>query len=164
MRRRSVASIALAGLAVVALAVAGAALPADRVLVVEDAATGDRLVTVPVDVGTPVALEYTHSVERSRVLDAYAVSGDRLVMTRTEFESTGWGLPADATARIEGGRFVATPSWSGTDLLVAPGRIAGHRLHVGNRSYDLVSLSSGRTVRIHVDRRSGFAAAIHALP
>lgn len=163
MRRRSVASIALAGFAVVALAAAVTALPADRILVVEDAATGDRLVSVPVDDGTAVALEYTHSVERSRVLDAYAVSGDHLSMTRTEFESTGWGLPAEATARIEDGRFVATPSWSGTDLLVAPGRIAGHRLHVGDRHYDLVTLSGGRTVRIHVDRRSALDAAIHTL-
>ena len=67
----------------VALLAVGSAsvVPADRVLVVEDAETGERYITTPVSDGTTVALEYTHSVEKTRVYDEYTVRGDRLEMT-----------------------------------------------------------------------------------
>jgi hypothetical protein len=154
---RPTAALAFAALLVAATAGA-AALPAGRALVVTDATSGERLLSVPVSEGDVVALSYTHSVERSRVLDVYSVRGDRLEMTRMEFESYGAGLPADAPVRTVDGRFVFDPEGSYAELYVAPGAVAGHRLHVGERSYDLVALSGGRTVRLTVERLSALGA------
>lgn len=152
---------------VVALAVlsvaGGAAIPVECVLAVEDATTGERYLATPVENGTRVGLEYTHSVERSRVYDEYVVHGDRLELTRMEFESYGWGLPAGANVTEENGTFVYEPDGAVDELTVKPGRIAGHRLHVGDRTYDLVALSDARSVRIHLTRRSTLAAGHDAL-
>ena len=154
----------LVTLASVAALVGGAAaLPGDRALVVEDAATGERLLAAAVEDGSTVAIEYTHSVERSRVVDVYVVDGDRLVTTRMEFQSYGWGLPATADVEVANGTFVARPDWSGPELYVAPGRIADHRLHVDGRRYDLVARSDGHPVRITVGRRSALVAALDTL-
>ncbi|MFC7156567.1 DUF1850 domain-containing protein [Halomarina halobia] len=148
-----------------ALAVGGAAaVPVDRALVVSDAETGERLLVVPVEENTTVALEYTHSVEKTRVLDAYAVRGDRLVMTRMDFQSYGWGLPADANVTVtDGGDFTFDPAGSYRELYVNPGRVAGHELHVGNGTYDLVGRSDARPVRLSVDRRSALDIALSFL-
>lgn len=151
----------------VAAGAAGGAVPGDtgagdceggdRALVVENVSTGerastdDRLLAAPVENGTLVALEYTHSVEKTRVLDAYEVRGDRLVMVRMEFESYGAGLPSRADVnRTANGSFAFDPAGSFAELYVKPGRVAGHVLHVGNRSVDLVSRSNATTVRLHV--------------
>ncbi|MBX0296019.1 DUF1850 domain-containing protein [Haloarcula nitratireducens] len=155
-------AVAAALLAVLALGTASA-VPAQRVLVVEDAQTGETYLTAPVENGTTVALEYTHSVEKTRVYDGYTVDGDRLVMTRMEFESYGWGLPSGANVTRENGTFVYDPPGALTRLTVAPGSVADHRLHVGNRTYDLVALTDERSVDVHVTQRSGLAAAIHLL-
>ncbi|SFS11941.1 hypothetical protein SAMN05216559_3978 [Halomicrobium zhouii] len=132
--------------------------PAERTLVVADVETGERYLSTPVENGTTVALEYTHSVEKSRVYDEYTVRGDRLEMTRMEFESYGWGLPADANVTLENGTFVYDPDGNVSELTVKPGRVAGHRLHVGDRTYDLVNRTDARSVRIHVTNRSTIAA------
>lgn len=153
-------------------------LPAGRVLVVEVSETGEisqangsgggtepgtRLLSVPVENGTHVVLAYTHSVEKTPVRDRYTVRGDRLVMTRMTFESYGWGLPASATVSKEDGQFVFDPPGNYTELAVSPGDVAGHRLQVGGRSYDLVERSGGSSVRIHLVRRSVLDAAIDSI-
>lgn len=153
----AIAAICLS--AVFAGAVA-ATTPAGRVLVVSDATTGERLLTTPVENNTVVALEYTHSVEESRVLDAYVVRGDRFVMQRMEFESYGWGLPARATVSIDNGTFAFDPAFASDEFVVKPGRIADHKLHVGDQTYDLVALSDGRAVRLSIEQRSVLNAAL----
>ena len=143
------------------LAVAGAgATSGGRVLVVSDVASGERLLEVPVENGTLVALEYTHSVEETRVLDGYTVRGDRLVMTSMEFESYGWGLPARASVHEANGSFRFDPDYASEQLIVKPGRIADHELRVGERTYDLVALSDTRAVRLSIERRSAPEAAL----
>lgn len=141
----------------VGLAAVVAAAPVQRTLVVEDAASGESLLVTPVENGTSFELAYEHSVERSPVVEAYAVQGERIEMTRMEFETYGWGLPSSEDVTIVNGTFVATPEWSGDELVVQPGRIAGHRLVVDDRTYDLVALSNGTAVRIRIVRRSAFA-------
>lgn len=162
---RSLLRLAAAALLVCALAGgAAAAVPAGQELVVSDAETGEELLAVPVEENTTVALEYTHSVEKSRVLDVYAVRDGRLVMTRMEFESYGAGLPARADVTVENGTFVFDPDSAVEELYVKPGPIAGHRLHVGDRTYDLVALSDARSVRLSVERRSALEVALSVLP
>ncbi|WP_254272691.1 DUF1850 domain-containing protein [Haloarcula marina] len=149
-------AVALAVIAVLALGTASA-VPTQRVLVVEDTETGETYLQTPVENGTTVALEYTHSVEKTRVYDGYTVRGDRLVMTRMEFESYGWGLPSGANVTRENGTLVYDPPGSYARVTVAPGSVAGHRLHVGTETYDLVALSDERAVDLHLARRPALA-------
>ena len=148
------AILALAVLAFVAVAVTA---PIGAALVVEDVETGERYVAEPVNDGSTVALEYTHSVEKSRVYDEYRVDGRTLVNTRMEFESYGWGLPARVNVTNVNGTLVYDPDEPITELdelLVSPGRIAGHELIVDDRRYDLVAVTDGNDVRMHIERRS----------
>lgn len=154
LKRAPVLVFAVALLTVVTGLTAG--LSGDRVVVVERADTGQVLLTHPVEDGTHVALEYTHSVEKSRVYDGYTVSGTTLEMTRMEFESYGWGLPAGADVTRDDGTFVYDPPGDVDELVVATGRTAGHRLHVGDRTYDLAERANAETVRITVQRRAWF--------
>jgi hypothetical protein len=140
--------------------VAASSVPAGQVLVVEDAESGEGLLRVPVEENTTVALEYTHSVEKTRVLDVYAVRDGELVMTRMEFESYGWGLPARVDVARENGSFVFDPAGSFEELYVKPGRIAGHRLHVGEETYDLVALSDAESVRMYITERTLLEATL----
>lgn len=156
-RTRRTVALALTVLLVLVVVFAGgaAALDSPRVLVVEDAETGERLVVTPVENETTVTLAYNHSVEGSPVRDVYAVRGDQLVMTRMEFASYGWGFPAQANVTRENGSFVSHPDGVElTELYVAPGYVAGHELYVGDERYDLVARSGGETVRIHIEHRS----------
>lgn len=156
-------AVAVALVFLVLLVGAASAAPGGRVLVVESADTGERVFTAPVDDGTPVALEYTHSVERTRVLDAYVVRGDTLVMTRMEFESYGWGLPARANVSSDNGTFVFDPEGRYEELYVTPGDVARHKLHVGERTYDLYDAVGEQSVRLHIERRSALNTALDIL-
>jgi hypothetical protein len=131
--------------------------PTGPVLVVEDVDTGERYLTEPVENQTIVGLEYTHSVEKSRVYDEYRIEGDTLVNTRMEFESYGWGLPARANVTNVNGTLVYDPSEPITrldSLSVSPGRVAGHTIIVGDQQYDLVAATDANDIRIHIEQRS----------
>ncbi len=149
--RRRIALVLLglsivAGVAVVA--------PADQMLVVERLDTGTPVIETPVEQGTLVALEYTHSVEKTRVYDAYRVTGTSLENTRMEFESYGWGLPATANVTRENGTFVYDPPGRYEQFQVSPGSIANHTLIVGDTRYDLVDRTNEAAVRIRVTNAS----------
>jgi len=163
MRRIRTAVLVFVVVLAVATALAAAAVPGDRVLVVEDVDTGETYLTAPVEDGSTVAFEYTHSVEKTRVYEEYTVRGDVLEMTRMEFESYGWGLPARANVTEDNGTFVYDPPGETTRLTVAPGRVAGHRLHVGDRTYDLVALSDAESVDVHVTRQSLLTETIDSI-
>jgi hypothetical protein len=152
------------GTLVVAVLVTGvaAAVPSGQTLVVERVDTGEVVISQPVQQGDTVALVYTHSVEKSRVYDGYTVRDDYLEMTRMEFESYGWGLPADANATEEDGVLVYDPPGTAEELYVKPGRIAGHRLVVADREYDLVERADAESVRIHLRERSALDALLAA--
>ena len=127
----------------------------DRLLVVADAETDERLLAVPVSEGTTVALNYTHSVEKTPVLDVYEVNGTELEMVRMEFQSYGAGLPSRADVNItENGTFVFDPEGSYDHVYVKPGEIAGHELIIDDRTYDLVALSDAQSVNVYVTNRS----------
>jgi hypothetical protein len=148
---------ALLALAVLAFVVVAVTAPIGSVLVVEDIDSGERYVAEPVNDGSTVALEYMHSVEKSRVYDEYRVEGRTLVNTRMEFESYGWGLPARVDVTNVNGTLVYDPEEPITELerlSVSPGRIAGHTLIVDERRYDLVAVTDGNDVTLHIERRS----------
>ncbi|WP_246055641.1 DUF1850 domain-containing protein [Halonotius roseus] len=136
---------------------AGVAFAADEpVLIVEDIETGETYLTAPVDNGSTVGLEYTHSVEKTRVYDEYRIDGATLVNTRMEFESYGWGLPARVNVTTVNGTFVYAPEEPITELdslSVSPGRIAGHTLIIDGTRHDLVNTTDARDVRVHIEHR-----------
>ena len=153
------ALLALVAIVLAVTAVAAAA-PAGNTLLVEDADSGERLLATPVEQGTPVVLTYTHSVEKTPVHDVYVVHNGSLEMTRMEFQSSGWGLPARENVTRENGSFAFDPAGSYDELYVKPGRVADHRLRVGNRTFDLVALSDAQAVRLHITERSVLQTAL----
>jgi len=148
----------LSAVVIAAVLGAGVGLAAgETVLVVEDIETGETYLTAPVDNGSTMALEYTHSVEKSRVYDAYRIEGETLVNTRMEFESYGWGLPARVNVTNVNGTLVYAPDEPITELeelLVSPGRVAGHTLIIDGTRHDLVAATDARDVRLHIERRT----------
>ena len=158
MNHRSRSAVLVVAVAVGLLAAGVAvAVPGESVLVVEDIETGEVYLSESVDDGSTVALEYTHSVEKSRVYDEYRVDGDTLVNTRMEFESYGWGLPARVDVENVNGTLVYAPDEPIAELetlSVSPGRIASHTLIVDGQRYDLVAATNASDVRLHIDHHS----------
>ncbi|MDZ7850131.1 MAG: DUF1850 domain-containing protein [Halodesulfurarchaeum sp.] len=139
-------------IAVVLVAAIGlvGATASGHTLVVERTDTGEKIIETPVSNGSVVALEYTHSVEKTRVYDEYTVVDTTLENTRMEFESYGWGLPAGANVTLENGTFVFDPDREYEQLRVKPGTVANHTLIVDGERYDLVERSDANSVIIRV--------------
>lgn len=121
-----------------------------QTLVVERVDTGETIIEAPVSNGSIVGLEYTHSVEKTRVYDGYTVVDSTLENTRMEFESYGWGLPAGANVTLENGTFVFDPDRAYEQIRVKPGTVANHTLIVDGERYDLVERSDANSVIIRV--------------
>ncbi len=145
-----------------AIGLAGATV-SEQVLVVERVDTGERVIEAPVSNGSVVALEYMHSVEKTRVLDEYTVRGTTLENTRMEFESYGWGLPAGANVTLEDGVFVFDPDRTYEQLRVKPGTVANHTLIVDGERNDLVTRTDANSVIIRVSRYSPLTRLLEGL-
>ena len=129
--------------------------PAGHALVVENADTGEQLLSVPVDDGAEVELSYVHSVEKTPVEETYVVSGTDLAHIQIEFNSYGAGLPSTADVeRTDDGAFVASVDRTYRQVYVSPGEIAGHDLTIDGERHDLLTLSEGETVRIYVTEQN----------
>jgi hypothetical protein len=125
----------------------------ETVLVVTDSDGEDILVT-PVDDGTEVTVEYTHSVEKTLVSDVYEVRNGTLVMTHMKFSSYGAGLPSTVPVTEVDGRYVYYPPERSYDpLRITTGFVAEHDLIVGDKRYDIAERADGGTVEIHVETR-----------
>lgn len=132
------------------LAVVGSVAVADDQLVVTDS-SGTEQLTIPIEEGSTVTIEYTHSVEQTLVRDSYAVDDGAFVMERMEFSSFGAGLPAQADVRVEDGRYVyEPPAQRHTTLRVTTGQIADHDLIVDGQRYDLATIADGETVELRI--------------
>lgn len=154
-------SLLVAGAAVLALLaiLAGVALggadpgTGERTLVVTDD-DGAELLAAPVGDETEIAIEYTHSVEKTLVCDVYVASDDGLVMTRMEFSSFGAGLPSQADVTERDGRYVYDPpSTTYETLHLKTGSVADHDLIVGGERYDIAAMSDDGAVELTVERR-----------
>ena len=163
--RRVVWAVAIVVVCLVAVGVANAA-PGGQVLTVTDTRTGEEVLAAPVHENTSVTLTYTHSVERSQVVDAYEVRGGKLDMVRMEFQDYGAGLPTGADVHLENGTFVFDPNRTYESIVVKPdpytprGKIRGQTLRVGRREYYLANLSDGHGVELAVENRSMLQATL----
>ena len=157
MTRRAWLAVALAVVCVgTVAAVAGSGAATEPVLVVTGDG-GEELLVTPVDEGTEITVEYTHSVEKTLVRDVYAVRDGGLVMTRMEFSSFGAGLPSTADVTEVDGRYVYRPPEQRYDpLRVTTGDVADHDLVVGDERYDLAAIADGGTVELRVETRPRF--------
>lgn len=145
--------LAVAALVLVASVGVAASAATTTVLVVTDTA-GEEVLSVPVDDDSEVALEYTHSVERTLVTDVYAVDDGALVSDRMLFSSFGAGLPSEAEVTRDGGRYVYHPPERRYDpLVVTTGPVADHELVVDGERHDLAELADDGTVRIEIESR-----------
>ena len=146
-------AIATAAVAV-CLVVAASVLGGATVLVITDDA-GNELATFSVDEGDEVALEYTHSVERTLVTDVYRVSDGALVSDRMLFSSFGAGLPSEADVERLGDRYVYyPPDMRYEQLSVSTGPIADHDLVVDGDRHDLAAMADNGTVQLRIDTQS----------
>lgn len=152
MNRRAWLLVAVAAFTVVGAAVVTGAATEPVLVVTDD--EGNELLAVPVDSDTEIAIEYTHSVERTLVTDVYVVSDGALVTDRMVFSSYGAGLPSDAEVTRVGDRYVYSPSEQRHETLtVATGFVAGHELVVGDERYDLADRADGGTVQLRIENR-----------
>ena len=113
-----------------------------------------EILSTPVEEGSTVVIEYTHSVEKTLVRDMYTVDDGALVMTRMEFSSFGAGLPAQADVTVENGRYVYDPPATRYEpLRITTGSIADHDLVVDGQRYDLAAMAEGTTVELRIQER-----------
>ncbi len=135
---------------------------ADATLLVDDAETTVR--AIPVDDGTEVRIEYTHSAQKTPVEDVYVVDGTALQADRSVFHSFGAGLPTDVERTDEGYVVYGTERYD--ELTISPGEVAGHELVVGDERYDLVAIAEGQVVLSVADRTlvDGFRGRVQVSP
>jgi hypothetical protein len=152
--RLSILAVAVVAVCVVGIAPLVGGAPT---LVVSDG-DGTELAAFPVEDGSAVTIEYTHSVEKTLVSDVYRVSDGALVDHRMLFSSFGAGLPSEADVRREGDRYVHNPPERRYEqLFVSTGPIADHDLIVDGTRYDLHALADGGTVRLRIESDTRFA-------
>lgn len=126
----------------------------DRTLVVETEG-GETIVSEPVDEESEIRIEYTHSVEKTPVIQHYTIEETTLVLSHSEFRSYGAGLPSTASVeRTDDGAFVRQIDEPRERIVLRPGETAGHTLVVDDEEFDLVSLSEGSTVEIELTERT----------
>ncbi|XVH31175.1 DUF1850 domain-containing protein [Haloferacaceae archaeon DSL9] len=134
--------------------VASAAEPQQTLIV--ETTDGEERLAVPVEDGDTFTIEYTHSVEKTPVIEEYTIRDGKINHTRLVFSSYGAGLPSNADVeRTEDGAFTYEPNVVSAEFYVMPGsRVAGHVLVVDGKTYDLHDRSDGETVRIYVSERT----------
>jgi hypothetical protein len=139
--------------------VAAATIAIDRSSI-EVALTDDRsgrvLWHLVVPVGASVELRYTHSVERTPVVEVFQAGPDGLWLTAMRFVSQGAGLPTEGYVR-EGDHFILRTRRHLGIVRLRVSALASQRLVVGKNQVDLatvagdgagVSLGSHRRLRV----------------
>ncbi len=98
--------------------------------------------------GERIELRYTHSVERTPVIEEFRAERAGLRLVAMRFVSQGAGLPTEGYTR-EDGWFVLRTDRRVNPLPLRVSRIAGHRLHLGAEEADLVALAGdGAAIRL----------------
>ncbi|MGH2376043.1 MAG: DUF1850 domain-containing protein [bacterium] len=90
--------------------------------------------------GEHIELRYTHSVERTPVIEEFRAERSGLRLVAMRFVSQGAGLPTEGYTR-EGGQFVLRTDRRVGVLPLRVSSIAGHRLRLGAEEADLVALA-----------------------
>lgn len=139
-----------------AVAMAAATLLLDRPGIevhVADTATGRVMWSRVGSPGDLIELSYTHSVERTPVIEVFRAEPDGLHLVAMRFSSQGAGLPTEGYT-VEGGQFVLRTDRRIGALPLRVSKLAGHHLSVGGDRIDLVGLA-GDGAAVAVASRPG---------
>ena len=90
--------------------------------------------------GERIELRYTHSVERTPIIEEFRAERSGLRLVAMRFVSQGAGLPTEGYTREDGWFVLRTNKRIGA-LPLRVSRIAGHRLRLGAEEADLVALA-----------------------
>ncbi len=128
-------SLTLIALAVLLLS------PLITVILISDEA-GRTVVEVPISPGDLISVNYTHSVEKTHVNETYRVDNTgRLALYSATFESSGAGLPSDASYAIEQGEngqfIIRNYDRTYDEVTYGTGNISRHRVYIGSHEYDI---------------------------
>lgn len=135
----------LAALLVVALALLFTRQGEKR-LILRDGDTRKVYGTWVVEEGTEFSLSFVHSVNKSPILDVFAVEGDHLRAVKTVYTGLGAGvesdlLPGETLSYDEKGQMVITGfSHSYPDLRLIVGTVSDHTLTIEGKTYSLTQL------------------------
>lgn len=94
MSRRQFCSLVAVGAAAATLGVIGCSSSAST-LVCQHQRTGEIYAEWDISVGSLITHSWIHSIELSRWSDTYRFDGEDLILSRTEFEAYGAGMPLD---------------------------------------------------------------------
>jgi hypothetical protein len=129
-------------LSLIFLTVALLLLSPDITVVLVSDAAGRILAEEPISTGDQVSVRYTHSVEKTPVNETYIVDAEgRLALTFATLESSGAGLPSDASYEVEqgiNGTFIVHYSGRVYDSITyGTGNISRHVVIIGGKEYDI---------------------------
>lgn len=132
--------------------------PLVPVVLIHDA-TGRTLIEEPVSPGDLISVNYTHSVEKTSVNETYRVdNAGRLALYSAVFESSGAGLPSDASYDIAqggNGQFIIRNFDRVYDeVTYGTGNISRHHVYIGGHEYDVFDIlkeNNKFTIRITRD-------------
>lgn len=139
------------GAVVIVMALLSMALPIIPVLCVEDAETGDlRAVFTPAS-DQEFYIQFTHSVNRTKVREYYEIRAGKILLTRAEYSSFGAGMPE--VPETQGSTLTSESGVLRLDHINKPmpefiyriGTIAEHSLNINGRQIPLKSLAPPQT-------------------
>lgn len=118
-----------------------------KVLIAEDYENGDYLKAWRIK--DSFTISYIHSVELTEVLEIYNIVDEEIVLEETYFHSYGAGLPATTPYDFEitpDGFRIFNIDEIIEKLIYRTGAIrANHKLIIGNKEYEFLSFSQGKT-------------------
>ena len=155
-RRSAIIGVGVFLLFIIAIGVATGFVSYATHTVIVESPSGEPLIEQPATDDETVALEYTHSVERTLVTEKYEIENQAFRQSAMIFSSFGAGFPSEAAVdRTDDGRFIYEPLDVAFDeLYITPGTVANHELRIGAQTYDLYEVSTGETVRLYTTERS----------
>ncbi|BAI61405.1 conserved hypothetical protein [Methanocella paludicola SANAE] len=120
---------------------------------------GSTLIEEPINPGDRISVNYTHSVEKTYVNETYVVdNGGRLALYSAVFESSGAGLPSDASYEIEQGEngqfIIRNYDRTYDEVTYGTGNISRHRVIIDNSEYyiyDKLKENNKFTIKISRD-------------
>lgn len=119
-----------------------------KVLKAERFKTGEILKVWKVEEGSGFQIHYTHSVEKSLVIEKYNIRDGNLRLLETEFKSYGAGLPATTKNKFEttadGFRIYGINEKYPSVIYRTGAKVADHRILINSKEYRFLDFSKAR--------------------
>lgn len=120
-----------------------------NVLMSHDYKTGQYIKSWKIKDGDQFTVEYTHSVQLTKVTETYLIDHEDIILLESYFHSLGAGLPAttpyDFELTKEGFRIFNIDEKMDYLVYRTGAQRANHRLYINNKIYDFLDFSQPRT-------------------